>query len=90
MEPLSDEVRAMLEDGPQWTLLDSAPQDGTEVIVGNMRHERPAVGLGRYNGRDWDVRPLGGWTRPTAEEITHWLPLAEEEVRNWRDAEGTL
>ncbi|HXI49758.1 MAG TPA: DUF551 domain-containing protein [Steroidobacteraceae bacterium] len=77
---LNDEVRAMLEDVPEWTPLDSAPRDGTDVIVGNTREPR-AMGLARYNGNAWDVKPLGGWTRPEADEITHWMPLPEDEVQ---------
>jgi hypothetical protein len=73
----NDEVKEILE-GPQWTPLESAPQDGTGVIVSNARR---AIGLGRYNGNGWEVKRLGGWTPPAAEEITHWLPLHEDEVR---------
>ena len=80
---LNDDVKAML-DGPQWTPLDSAPQDGTDIIVGDMR----AIGLGRFNGIGWDVERIGGWTRP--QEITHWLPVPEDEVQKWRRAQETL
>jgi hypothetical protein len=38
------------------------------------------MGLGRCNGNGWDVQSLGGWTPPTAEEITHWLPLSDDEA----------
>jgi hypothetical protein len=78
---LNHEVRAMLEDVPEWTPLDSAPRDGTDVIVGNTQREPRPIGLGRYNGNAWDVKPLGGWTRPDADEITHWMPLPDDEVR---------
>lgn len=78
---LNDEVRAMLKDVPEWTPPDSAPRDGTGVIVGNTHREPRPMGLGRYNGNAWDVKPLGGWPQPHADEITHWMPLPDDEVQ---------
>jgi hypothetical protein len=78
MDTLNDDVKAMLNDLPAWMPLDSAPQS-TWIIVSNARRNPRLMGLGRCNGNGWDVQSLGGWTSPTAEEITHWLPLSDDE-----------
>jgi len=65
--------------GPQWQTIDSAPKDGTLVL------------LGREDDPDWPLRcrrwSNGHWRGHDADDATHWQPLpAQPTAREGDDA----
>ena len=61
----------------EWKLIESAPRDGTKILVcGKILHGDPFVAAyhrGLYQDRDWlDMRTK---TRPFNHALTHWQPL---------------
>lgn len=72
-------LEAARKDG--WQPIETAPKDGTHVLLWFEWHDLPVVGDFRY-GRWWSVHSLGGnLPRPNGmdwEEVmrpTHWMPL---------------
>ena len=60
-----------------WDFIDSAPIDGTEILVSDGKE----VHLARYWRGKHDIRPEGGhwsfpdgYTHTTGIKLTHWQP----------------
>lgn len=85
MKPLSDEVKAMLENGPRWEPIATAPRDGSEIVVGIDWAKGMSHGFARWVDDRWDVRPFDRpWPLPSLEELptrdlTHWLAFEETD-----------
>jgi hypothetical protein len=60
-----------LEKADQWLPIESAPKDGTRIIV-----FRPTAKLGCVVSEDYWVEGMACWWRSfTKEQPTHWRPL---------------
>lgn len=76
---MTDALEAAREDG--WQPIETAPKDGTRVLLWFEWHDLPVVGDFRY-GRWWSVHSLGGnLAYPNGmdwEEVmkpAYWRPL---------------
>lgn len=56
-----------------WRTMDSAPKDGTEIIVGGKGYAYGAMWL----NDDWFVMDSDGSVTELVEPPTHWQPLPE-------------
>ena len=67
------DIRAVLDAVPQWRPIETAPKDGTGIIIASivLNHVN-VVGLSWWTG---SIAVDGGWCRRWRDEPTHWIPL---------------
>lgn len=60
-----------------WKTIDSAPKDGSEVIVGRNYGDSQAYAVARFNGGEWRDSGDIGWAGMDGEDNqpTHWMPI---------------
>jgi len=61
----------------EWQTIDSAPKDGTEILVFNSLYKEMFVAL--WHDESWQYA-VGIDSKPiilTTRETTHWMPLPE-------------
>lgn len=69
-------LRAANAEVRQWKPIETAPKDGTLVLV--IWGTRPDIGICEYSKSAALERPdMGGWLRNGAwlDNVTHWMPL---------------
>jgi hypothetical protein len=74
---------------PEWKPIETAPKDGSEVLVMYMHIETQIVHNAFYALTDWDDIDIGWWSYDKSEvsriklddwmEPTHWMPLPKEK-----------
>jgi hypothetical protein len=69
--PTPSDIENALGEPLKWQSIDTAPRDGTEVLLTNPRPG--AVCVGFWNGKSWD----DGDFYDDLGDFTHWMPLPE-------------
>ncbi len=88
---LADEVRsaealraALAEQAPQWQPIETAPKDGTYVLVVPPTHSSVSCSVARFDNDRYSRKPRpfwnrsDGWGRVSVSRDTpptHWMPL---------------
>lgn len=78
-DQLRAEVEALRADAPQWRPIETAPKDGTNVLLVNRKGNMAAgLWMDSLSGSGWYLR--GGSLRPDTffndhHGPTHWMPL---------------
>lgn len=54
-----------------WQPIETAPRDGTEVLLRRVHNYQPSPQAARWQGKDWGVG-FGGWPD---HAFSHWMPL---------------
>lgn len=70
MRELCDLALRGLNAGDQWRTMESAPKDGTSVMLWNEDYARPITGE-YFEATKWS----NGWKHTYATQPTHWQPL---------------
>jgi len=61
---------------PVWQTIDSAPKDGTHILV--FCADSGCMAVAYYQHNEWDVTCYGGWESEPSVYPTHWQPLPQQ------------
>jgi hypothetical protein len=82
-EHIVPSVRQRLQSAvPRWRPIESAPKDGTPVLILSEHDSGPYISIRRWVSANWIGGPASGWADEFCQlrrglNPTHWMPLPE-------------